>query len=46
VVLIVEWFHMVLDVAELPFVVLLLLDVVVQCDGLIMQRLIVGFIGH
>jgi hypothetical protein len=35
VVLLVEWFHMVLVVTELPLTVLLLLDVVVQGDGLI-----------
>jgi hypothetical protein len=46
VVFLVEWFHMVLDVAELPFAVLFLPDVVVQCNGLIKQRLIVGCIGH
>jgi hypothetical protein len=46
VVLLVEWFHMVLAVAELPFAVLFLLDVVVQCGSLIKQRLIVGCIGH
>jgi hypothetical protein len=37
VVLLVEWFHMVLVVDELPFAVLFLPDVVVQCDGLIKQ---------
>jgi hypothetical protein len=30
-----EWFHMVLVVTELPFLVLFFLDVVVQSDGLI-----------
>jgi hypothetical protein len=35
VVLLVEWFHMVLVVTELPLTVLLFLDVVVQSDGLI-----------
>jgi hypothetical protein len=35
VVLLVEWFHMVLVVTELPFSILLFLDVVVQSDGLI-----------
>jgi hypothetical protein len=35
VVLLVEWFHMVPIVTELPFTVLLFLDVVVQSDGLI-----------
>jgi hypothetical protein len=35
VVLLVEWFHMVLVVTKLPLTVLLLLDVIVQSDGLI-----------
>jgi hypothetical protein len=44
-VLLVEWFNVSLAIAELPLVILFLHDVIIQCDGLIKQRLIVGCIG-
>jgi hypothetical protein len=46
VVLLVEWFHMALAITELSFTVFFFLDVVVQSDGLVKQRLIIWSIGH
>jgi hypothetical protein len=46
VVLLMEWFHMALAVTKFPFTVLFFLDVVIQHDSLIKQRLIVWSIGH
>ena len=45
-VLLVEWFSVVLAIAELPLAVLFLLDVIVQSDGLIKQGLVVGCISY